>query len=174
MLIYVDAPSGRTTGVSLRPSDTVTDLKVRIEYEEWIPQGTMIKMGYLLLIACIDRQCLTYRNDKLEDGHTFEFYGIREGATIHLSRPDYDERDEAYYIYVQRTEEVVFRVRIKASDTIGSLKTRLWNGKLTPPGEKIQQHAENLLVIDEFYCISWSIFRPGTSNFQSRTVGRLV
>ena len=41
MLIYVDAPSGRTTGVSLRPSDImiVGDLKVRIEDEEWIPHG---------------------------------------------------------------------------------------------------------------------------------------
>ena len=39
MLIYVDTPSGRTTGVSLSPSDTVGDLKVHIEDEEWIPQG---------------------------------------------------------------------------------------------------------------------------------------
>ena len=41
MLIYVDAPSGRRTGVNLRPSDTVADLKIRIEDEEWIPQGTI-------------------------------------------------------------------------------------------------------------------------------------
>ena len=93
-------------------------------------------MGYLSSIACTDRQCLTYRNDKLEDGHTFESYGIGEGATICLSRPDYAERDEAYYIYVQRTDEKVFRVLIKASDTIGSLKTRLWKGRLIPTGEK--------------------------------------
>ena len=92
---------------------------------------------YLFSISCLDRQCLTYRNDKLEDENTFESYGIGEGATIHLSRPDYAERDEPYFIYVQRTEEEVFRVRIKASDTIGSLKTRLRNGQLTPPGEKI-------------------------------------
>ena len=39
MLIYVEAPSGRTTGASLRPGDTVADLKDRIEDEEWIPQG---------------------------------------------------------------------------------------------------------------------------------------
>ena len=96
-------------------------------------------MGYPLLIACTDKQHLTYRNDELEDGHTFESYGIGEGATIHLSRPDYAERNEAYWIYVQRTEEEVFRVRIKASDTIGSLKTRLSNGRLTPPGEKACQ-----------------------------------
>jgi Ubiquitin family len=134
-------------------------------------------MGYLSSIASTDSLRLTYRNDKLEDGHTFESYDIGEGATIHLSRPDYAERDEAYCIYVQRTEEEVFRVRIKASDTIGSLKTRLRNGQLTPPGEKIDiwQHAENLLVIDEFDCIPWSIlFRSATSNFQSTTVGRWV
>ena len=93
-------------------------------------------MGYLSSIACTNRQCLTYRNDKLEDRHTFESYGIGEGATICLSRPDYAERDEAYYIYVQRTDGKVFRVRIKASDTIGSLKTRLWKGRLIPTGEK--------------------------------------
>ena len=44
MLIYVDAPSGRTTGVSITPSDTVADLKVRIEDEEWIPRGTLISL----------------------------------------------------------------------------------------------------------------------------------
>ena len=140
MLIYVDTLSGRTTGVSLRPSDTVADLKVRIEQEEWIPQGIQ-RLNFNNIrrssIACADGQCLTYLNDKLEDGHTFKSYGIGEGATIHLSRPDYAERDEAYCIYVQRTEEEVFRVRIKASDTLGSLKTRLRNGKLTPPGKKI-------------------------------------
>ena len=113
-------------------------------------------MRYLLSIGCTDRQCLTYLDDKLEDGRTFESYGIREGTTIRLSRPDYAERDETYGIYVQRTEEV-FRVRIKSSDTIGSLKTRLSNGRLTPPGEmtSLAQHAENLLVIDGFRFIPW-------------------
>ena len=85
-------------------------------------------MGYLLSIAFIDRQCLTFRKDKLEDGHTFESYGIGEGATIQLSQ--LAERDEAYCIYVQcpneeGTEEEVFPVWIKPSDTIGSLKPRL-------------------------------------------------
>ena len=42
MLIYVYAPSGRTTGVSIRPSDIVANLKVRIEDEEWISRGIMI------------------------------------------------------------------------------------------------------------------------------------
>ena len=141
-------------------------------------------MGYLLFIAsklaCTDKQFLTYRNlnDKLEDGHTFESYGIGEGnrAVIRLSPFNYALRDEAYYIYVQRTEEEVFRVRIKASDTIGSLKTRLWKGRLTTTGEKTRQleHAENLLLIDEFHCNPWSMDRPATSNFQSTTVERWV
>ena len=86
----------------------------------------------------------------MEDGQTFESYGIEEGETIGLTRPDYAERDEVFHIYVQLTEEEVFRVRIKASDTVGSLKTRLWNGGLTTSGENTKQHAENLSVIDEF------------------------
>ena len=67
------------------------------------------------------------------DGHPFEFNRIQvgEGATIRLSQLDYEERDEAYYIYVQRTEGEVLRARIKASDTTGSLKPRLWKGQLT-------------------------------------------
>ena len=123
MLIHVDAPSGRTA-VNLRPSDTVADLKNRIEDEEWIPQGTtslICNISFKLSIACTDRQCLTYLNYNLEDGQTFESYGIGEGARINL---DYTQSDEAYCIYIQRTEEV-FRVWVKASDTIGSLKTRL-------------------------------------------------
>ena len=58
---------------------------------------------------------------------------LADAAAATLS---YAERDEAYCIYVQHTEEEVFRVRIKASDTIGSLKTRLWKGGLTISGEK--------------------------------------
>ena len=96
-------------------------------------------MGYLLSITSTDRQCLTYLDDKLEDGHTFESYGIGEGATIRLSRLNFAESDPAFYIYVQRTDEDVFRVRIKASDTIGSLKTRLWKGQLTSTGEKTRR-----------------------------------
>ena len=103
-----------------------------------VPRLISLTLGYLLSIAYTDRQCLTYRNlnNKLKDGHTFESYGIGEGAMIRLSLLDYALRDEAYYIYVQRTEEEVFRVRIKASDTIGSLKIRLWKGRLTTTGEK--------------------------------------
>ena len=57
MLIYVDTPSGRTTGVSLRPSDTVGDLKVRLEDGEWIPKGITIKLHYhgTSLIDCMCR-----------------------------------------------------------------------------------------------------------------------
>ena len=74
---------------------------------------------------------MTYGYYELEDRHTLESYGIGEGATIRLS-PDNAESDKAYCIYIQRTEEEgteeeLFPVWVKASDTIGSLKTRLMN-----------------------------------------------
>ena len=95
-----------------------------------VPWFNFIKLKYLLSIACIDGQYLAYGYYELEDRYTLESYGIGEGATIHLSR-EYAESDEAYCIYVQRTEEEgteeVFPVWIEASDTIGSLKTSLMN-----------------------------------------------
>jgi hypothetical protein len=53
MLIYVVAPSGRTTEVSIRPTDTVGNLKIRIEDEEWIRQGTMIEFHYTVTQAVV-------------------------------------------------------------------------------------------------------------------------
>ena len=72
MFIHIDAPSGRTTGVSLKPTDKVNDLKVRIEDEEWIPKGTMIKTSFIIFIDCVYYACttemqhLTYRNEHQE------------------------------------------------------------------------------------------------------------
>ena len=48
MLIYIVASSGRTTGVCLKPNDTVGDLKFRIEDKEWISQGTMIILNFII------------------------------------------------------------------------------------------------------------------------------
>ena len=132
MLIYVDAPSGRRTGVRLRPNDTVGDLKVRIEDEEWIPKGTMIFNFITLYItysnACIDRQCLTYHNDELEDGHTFEFYGVRKGETIFLS-----QIYAAFPINIRVSTGGTIRILVEGINTIASLNSRLH--EMFPRGE---------------------------------------
>ena len=78
-----------------------------------------IKFHYLLSIACIDRQCLTYHNDKLEDGLTFESYGIGEGATIFLS-----QIDAAFPINIRFPTGEMIRILVDGINTIGNLKSR--------------------------------------------------
>jgi hypothetical protein len=86
-----------------------------------VPSLNFINMGYLLSIACTDRQCLTYHNDKLEDGHTFESYGIGEGTTIFLS-----QICAAFPIFIRFKFPTWKKARIlvEGINTIGSLKSR--------------------------------------------------
>ena len=76
-------------------------------------------MRYLLSFACTDRQLLTYHNDKLDDGHTFESYGIGEGATIHLS-----QIGAAFPIYIKFPTGETTRILVEGINTIGNLKSR--------------------------------------------------
>ena len=76
-------------------------------------------MRYFLSVACTDRQFLTYRNDKLEDGHTFEYYGIGEGATFNIS-----QIGAAFPIYIIFPTGQMSRILVEGINTIGSLKSR--------------------------------------------------
>lgn len=78
-------------------------------------------MGYYLLsIAYTDRQCLTYRIDKLEDGHgTFESYGIEDGATIFVS-----QIGAAFPIYIDFPTGEKIQVLMEGINTIANLKSR--------------------------------------------------
>ena len=88
----------------------------------------MINMEYHLLIACTDRQCLTYCNDKLKDRHTLEFYGIGEGALIQLS-----QIGTAFPIHIRLPTGETIRILIEGINTIGSLKS--WFHAWVPRGK---------------------------------------
>ena len=64
-------------------------------------------------------QCLTFHNDKLVDGLTFESYGIGEGATIFLS-----QIDAAFPINIRFPTGEMIRILVEGINTIGNLKSR--------------------------------------------------
>ena len=76
-------------------------------------------MWYLLSIVCTDRQYLTYRNDKLEDGHTFESYGIEEGAVILLS-----QIGATFPINIKFPTGEMARIFVEGINTIANMKSR--------------------------------------------------
>ena len=88
----------------------------------------VIDMRYLLSIACTDRQFLTYRNDKLEDGHTFESYDIGEGATFNLS-----QIGATFPIHIRFPTGEMTQILVEGINTIESLKSRFH--EWVPPGK---------------------------------------
>ena len=76
-------------------------------------------MWYLLSIVCTDRQYLTYRNDKLKDGRTFESYGIEKGAMILLS-----QIGATFPINIKFPTGEMARILVEGTNTIVNPKSR--------------------------------------------------
>jgi ubiquitin len=69
MDIYVKTLTGKTITLSVELSDTIYDVKSKIQDQEGIP---------------IDRQMLAFRGKDLEDHHTLADYNIVSKSTLTL------------------------------------------------------------------------------------------
>jgi ubiquitin C len=67
--IFIKTLTGKTITLEIQPTDTIESIKAKIEDREGIPPT---------------RQRLLFVGKQLEDGHTFEEYGIQKEATLHL------------------------------------------------------------------------------------------
>ena len=111
VLIFVSTPSGITLVFEMDFSDTIKDVKAKIQER-----------------ISFDQQVLAFAGKKLEDSRTLSYYNIKNESTLHLVAH--------FSIYVQYSEKAV-TIDVDTLDTVENVKTKIQEKEGVPKDRQI-------------------------------------